>query len=258
MTPKSIKTHLRELYFGKSAAALRFRVALLIFDLVTLAFFIATTALPPDSSHWGIDYLVAAIILADLGARTAIADKPWRHILLPLSIVDAIVVFSLVAHLFFESLLFLRVLRMLRLLRSYHVIKELRENLRWFRQNEDFVQSATNLLVFIFFISAIVFVVEGRTNPGISNFLDALYFTVTSLTTTGYGDITMSDTKGRVLTIVIMVVGVALFLRLAQTLFRPSKVAHTCPDCGLTRHDPDAVHCKHCGKTIKIETEGGD
>jgi voltage-gated potassium channel len=60
------------------------------------------------------------------------------------------------------------------------------------------------------------------------------------------------------LTIVIMVVGVALFLRLAQTLFRPNKVAHTCPECGLTRHDPDAVHCKHCGTVIKIETEGGD
>jgi voltage-gated potassium channel len=31
-----------------------------------------------------------------------------------------------------------------------------------------------------------------------------------------------------------------------------------CPDCGLTRHDADAVHCKHCGKVIHIETEGLD
>jgi voltage-gated potassium channel len=39
-------------------------------------------------------------------------------------------------------------------------------------------------------------------------------------------------------------------------LFRPQKVHYECPDCGLTRHDPDAVHCKHCGATIHIETEG--
>jgi len=58
--------------------------------------------------------------------------------------------------------------------------------------------------------------------------------------------------------VVIMVVGVALFLRLAQTVFRPQKTRYTCPDCGLTRHDADAVHCKHCGRTIKIETEGGN
>jgi voltage-gated potassium channel len=34
------------------------------------------------------------------------------------------------------------------------------------------------------------------------------------------------------------------------------KVRYTCPDCGLNRHDPDAVHCKHCGRTINIATEG--
>ncbi len=135
---------------------------------------------------------------------------------------------------------------------------ELRDHVPFFRANEDSLRSATNLLVFVFFVSAVVFVVEGRDNPGITSFLDALYFTVTSLTTTGYGDITMSDTKGRLLTVLIMIVGVALFLRLAQTLFRPQKVAHTCSECGLTRHDPDAVHCKHCGNTLKIETEGED
>jgi voltage-gated potassium channel len=58
------------------------------------------------------------------------------------------------------------------------------------------------------------------------------------------------------LSVLIMVLGVALFLRLVQTIFRPAKVIHECPDCGLTRHDPDAVHCKHCGRILHIETEG--
>ena len=53
-----------------------------------------------------------------------------------------------------------------------------------------------------------------------------------------------------------MWVGVALFLRLVQTVFRPNKVRYTCPDCGLTLHEPDAVHCKHCGETLRIKTGG--
>ena len=53
-----------------------------------------------------------------------------------------------------------------------------------------------------------------------------------------------------------MIVGVTLFLRLAQVLLRPEKVTYECPTCGLTRHDPDAVHCKHCGETLHIKTEG--
>jgi voltage-gated potassium channel len=53
-----------------------------------------------------------------------------------------------------------------------------------------------------------------------------------------------------------MIVGVTLFLRLAQVLFRPLKVRHKCPSCGLLLHDADAVHCKHCGVVLKIEDEG--
>ena len=41
-----------------------------------------------------------------------------------------------------------------------------------------------------------------------------------------------------------------------KTIFRPQKLTYECPACGLTRHEPDAVHCKHCGNIVKIETEG--
>ncbi len=83
-----------------------------------------------------------------------------------------------------------------------------------------------------------------------------MYFTVTTLTTTGFGDITLHGTHGRLLAVLIMIIGVSLFLRLAQTAFRPQKVHYDCPECGLSRHDADAVHCKHCGETLKIPTEG--
>ena len=58
------------------------------------------------------------------------------------------------------------------------------------------------------------------------------------------------------LVVLIMVVGISLFLRLVQTVFRPARVRFRCPDCGLSRHNPDAIHCKHCGETLNILTEG--
>ena len=61
---------------------------------------------------------------------------------------------------------------------------------------------------------------------------------------------------GRLLAVVIMFVGVGLFLRLLQAIFRPSKVRFECPDCGLLIHDVDAVHCKHCGRVLHIPDEG--
>ena len=86
--------------------------------------------------------------------------------------------------------------------------------------------------------------------------IDALYFTVATLTTTGYGDITMTTPGGKLLSVFIMVVGVALFVQLARAIFQPLKVQHKCSECGLTRHEPEATHCKHCGEPLRIETEG--
>ena len=92
-------------------------------------------------------------------------------------------------------------------------------------------------------------------NPAIRNYADALYFTVTALTTTGFGDITLPGTGGRLLTVAIMISGVTLFIGLLRAVLRPPKVRFSCPRCGLMRHEPDAVHCKACGLLLNIPNE---
>jgi voltage-gated potassium channel len=113
-----------------------------------------------------------------------------------------------------------------------------------------------HLFIFIFIMTSIVYETQHWSNPNIKNYIDALYFTVTTLTTTGFGDITLPGSTGRLISVVIMIFGVTLFLRLAQVLFRPHKVRFACPACGLQRHDPDAVHCKACGSILNIPDEG--
>jgi len=146
--------------------------------------------------------------------------------------------------------------RSLRLLRSYHFLRDLRRESPWFRLHEDIIQRTANLGIFIFIVTSVVYVTQHLTNPKISNYVDALYFTITTLTTTGFGDITLEGVGGRLLAVVIMFVGVGLFLRLLQAIFRPYKVRFECPDCGLLVHDIDAVHCKHCGRILPIRDEG--
>ena len=105
-------------------------------------------------------------------------------------------------------------------------------------------------------MTELVFVTQVGNNPDVRNFLDAMYFTIAALTTTGFGDVTLQGDAGRALSIVIMIFGVSLFLRLIQTMFRPSKVRFTCNACGLFLHESDAVHCKHCGKVLAIPSDG--
>jgi len=252
-----LKTHLYRLYAGRSKRAEKFRYALLAFDIVTVCFFIAVSFLPVTPLILALDYAIAVVLIADFLARIWIAPHKLRHIVTLAKAADVVVIVSLLAPAFLQNLAFLRVLRTLRLLRSYHVIHDLRSRHRFFARNEEIIQSVINLLVFIFFVTALIYVLQVRVNPGINNYVDALYFTVTTLTTTGFGDITLQGTSGRLLSVFIMVFGVALFLRLVQTIFRPHKIVHECETCGLTRHDADAIHCKHCGVVLNIETEGG-
>ena len=254
---KSLKEKLDSLYNGRSAAAVRFRYGLLAVDLITITFFVALAMLEYHSD-WilPVDYVLVLILSADFAARLFIDKRRMRFLLNPVSIADLVVIASLIAAPFVGNLAFLRVLRALRLIRSYHIVRELRDGSSFFADNERVINAVLNLVVFIFVVAAAVYVLQVNRNPQINNYVDALYFTVATLTTTGFGDITLPDTPGRLLAIIIMIVGVGLFLRLIQAIFRPPKVSYRCPDCGLTQHDPDAVHCKHCGRTIKIETEG--
>jgi len=257
MSEARLRKTIELLYTGRSRNAARFRYGLIAFDVCTIGFFVATAPIEPTPGILAADFVIGSLILADFLARLWIAPNKLRMLRQLYTIADILVILSLLlAPLVAQNLAFLRVLRSLRLLHSYHVLRDLRRETPFFGRNEEVIVSSVNLGVFIFLVTALVFALQFRENPEIESYVDALYFTVATLTTTGFGDITLTGTVGRLLSVVIMVVGVALFLRLAQSIFRPQKLRHTCPDCGLSRHEPDAVHCKHCGHILKIETEG--
>jgi len=252
-----LKHKIRHLYSGTSPGARRFRFWLVAFDSVSIAYFIAAAALPASDVTFLLDLVFGVPILLDLAARLWMATNLRHELTRVYTIADIIVVGSiLLAPFFAQSLGFLRVLRGLRLVHAYHLLRDLRRESPFFRLHEDAILAAVNLLVFIFVTASLVFALAFGERAGFAGYVDALYFTVSTLTTTGFGDITMTTPGGKLLAVFIMVVGVALFLQLARAIFQPSKVKYTCPECGLNRHDPDAIHCKHCGEPLKIETEG--
>lgn len=256
-TKAGIKTRIRLLYQGRSTRATRFRYALLIFDALSILFFLATAPLPLSPMLILADMLIATLILADFICRLWLAENRLRHLCQIFVWVDLVVIASLLAVPFMgQGWAALRLLRALRLLHSYHLLRDLRRDVRIFRLHEDAIVAAVNLLVFIFTMTALVLLLRGGKEPGLETYVDALYFTVTTLTTTGFGDIIMTSGEGRLLAVGIMVVGVGLFLGLVRAIFMPSKVRYKCEGCGLLKHDPDAIHCKHCGRELQIETEG--
>jgi len=249
---------INRLYNGKGTGSDAFRWGLLTFDLLTLCYFVAASFFHHEDEFHSVEVVIGVIYLVEFAARLYISSNRIRDTFSLAGLADLIVIVSLLTPVVVGNFIFMRVIRALRLLRSYHVLRGLRSQSRYVRLHEDVIFSVINLLVFIFVVTAIVYISQVDHNPAIKDYVDALYFTVTALTTTGFGDITLVGTSGHLLAVLIMIFGISLFLRLIQTIFRPGKVRYECPKCGLSRHENDAVHCKHCGTVLHITTEGGD
>ena len=258
MTEASFRSRLRTLYEGAGPTGDRFRYALLAFDLLTVAWLITSSFFPRGPQHIQIDVAIGCVFLADFMARLFISRRPLKDLASFWGIADVLVIISLLFPIWGEGLAFLRVLRLYRVFHSPQTLTQLRADIPGFRQNESALRAGLNLLIFLFAMTALVYQSQSGVNEKIGNYVDALYFTVTTLSTTGFGDITLVGTSGKLLSVLIMIIGIGLFLRLVQVIFRPRKVEFPCPTCGLSRHDPDAVHCKACGTALAIPDEGLD
>ncbi|MDH3744132.1 MAG: potassium channel family protein [Acidobacteriota bacterium] len=160
----------------------------------------------------------------------------------------------------------LQLVRVLRLLRFFRLLRLVQSRKFFFGE-----VTPEHLIVLriVFTVVCLVFVTGGtlyelehEAHPETwPTLFDGIYFAVVTLTTVGFGDMTPHTLAGKIVTMVMILVGVLMIpwqlTTLARrVLFRLGKVRTTCERCGLTGHDPDASHCKSCGHIIYQEYEG--
>ncbi|MAZ50094.1 MAG: hypothetical protein CME65_16140 [Halobacteriovoraceae bacterium] len=64
---------------------------------------------------------------------------------------------------------------------------------------------------FVFLSATLVYYLENGQNPKIQSFIDALWWSFSTTTTVGYGDITPITFEGKLVGIISMLIGVAIF-----------------------------------------------
>jgi voltage-gated potassium channel len=171
MTFGSLRKSIRRLYGGATPRGIRFRYALLAFDIATVLFIISTSFLPSGQIIEALDVLFGIVILADFAARLLVSRHLLREFTRISTWTDLIAIVSFLAPLAGEAGGFLRILRTLRLLREYRVPMRLRADSPFFRHNEEVIFAVTNLAVFIFVMTAIVYrprsfaTIKSRTMP---------------------------------------------------------------------------------------------
>jgi voltage-gated potassium channel len=114
--------------------------------------------------------------------------------------------------LFSIDLRFLRLLRLLRLLKLTHYFHGLDMFLDVLRSELKTIASAIlTVLMLIVMVACLMFLFEHNAQPeAFGNILQSIWWSVVTLTTVGYGDITPVTMGGRILAIFIMLLGVGL------------------------------------------------
>jgi len=253
-----IRIWIRELFFGKARESILFNRVLFIINILVFSIFAIEAVFPQNTLIKGVEILFGVLFIAEYGARFFIAPKKIAYIFDAFSLVDLIVIISLFIPTLIGNLAILRIIRSLKILRSYRLLEIIGKESTFIQRNRDMFVGVLNFIVFLFVTTIIVFVSQAPVNPAIENYVDALYFTVATLTTTGYGDITVIGTGGKLMSVFVMIIGVSLFVKLARSVLRGPRAHYTCPDCGLKTHEIDASHCKHCGHVIKIGADGSE
>lgn len=79
------------------------------------------------------------------------------------------------------------------------------------------------VVVILFLLMYIIFITEQDTNSKINTFFDAFWYTLVTITTVGYGDITPESYAGRLAGLVLLLFGVIIFAafsgKIASVLF---------------------------------------
>ncbi|MBW4596623.1 MAG: ion transporter [Brasilonema angustatum HA4187-MV1] len=152
---------------------------------------------------------------------------------------------------------FIRLLRWFRILR---LIRFIDKKVFLGLSTEDslvYTRILFTLFAIIFVYSGLIYQVEHPVNPeNFATFLDAFYFSIVTMTTVGFGDVTPISELGRLLTVLMILTGIALIpwqvgdliKRLVKTA---NQVETICSGCGLSFHDTDAMFCKICGTKLR-------
>lgn len=134
-----------------------------------------------------------------------------RYIFSPIALIDLIVILPFYLSLFISiDLRYLRLLRLLRLLKLSHYIRSLDIFLKVISSELASLASAVfAVLVLVVLAACIMFALEHQAQPeAFKSVLDAIWWAVVTMTTVGYGDITPVTAGGKILAILIMLLGV--------------------------------------------------
>ncbi len=208
-----------------------------------------------------IEWVITVFFTIEYIGRVLSVGKPLKYIFSFYGVIDLLATLPAYIDLLFPGLHFLLSLRAIRLLRVFRILKLVHFVGAGDALIEALHKSKRKIAVFLYavvvlciILGTIMYMVEGPEN-GFSSIPISVYWTIVTLTTVGFGDITPQTPLGQFISVLIMILGygiIAVPTGLITAQFMSSRTepdtnTQSCPNCTIYHHRDDAEYCYHCG-----------
>jgi voltage-gated potassium channel len=265
----ALKHQLRVIIFGTDTPAGRlFDLALIVCILLSVSLVLLDTIAGVHSLYGEqfamLEWLFTAIFTLEYLLRLYCSPNPRSYAMSFYGVVDLLSVLPTYLSVFIPGANLTLVIRILRLFRIFRVLKLLQYLSEGNLLLKAMLQSGRKVFLFFFSVSliivvlgALMYVVEGPVN-GFSSIPKSIYWTIVTITTVGYGDITPKTDLGQAIAALTMLLGYSIIaiptgiltVEISQEMGK-ARDLRRCSNCLKSGHDLNARFCNACGSELQ-------
>ena len=215
-----------------------------------------------------LEWIITGFFTLEYLLRIATTNRPRNYIFSFFGIIDLLAILPMYLSFFLVGSRVFSIIRALRLLRLFKILNHPKFTGQSVHLLKALNASRGKITVFLYFvlistilIGSIMYVVEGEEN-GFTSIPMSIYWTIVTLTTVGYGDISPQTPLGQFIASMVMILGYGIiavptgivtaeFTRTNANKSEPEK--NSCENCGVANHNPNAKFCYHCGHPLTLK-----
>ncbi len=220
---------------------------------------------------YAVEWFFTILFTIEYVIRIVCVRRPLVYVRSFYGIVDLLSILPTYISLFVGGSQALIVIRALRLMRVFRVFKLARyvgeasvlmDALRASRAKVTVF--LLSVLSIVLIVGSLMYLIEGaQPDSGFTNIPASIYWTIVTMTTVGYGDITPQTLFGKFVASTVMIIGYGVIAvptgivtaELSSASRQRRITTQVCPNCQKQGHEPDAKHCKYCGESLAIKTD---
>lgn len=266
--PKDLRAKLHTvIYEADTPAGKFFDIMLLCLILISVVAVmlesVASIRIKYGHELYIIEWVITIFFTLEYIGRLIALRQPLKYVFSFYGVVDFLATIPMYVGLIFPGSRVFLSIRAIRLLRIFRILKLVHFVGAANQLVEALKKSRVKIAVFLFsvlvsciILGTLMYMIEGP-ESGFTSIPVSVYWTIVTLTTVGFGDITPATPFGQFVSVIIMILGYGIIavptgLVTAQFM-KEGKVdtnTQVCPNCGAYNHRDDANYCYNCGEHL--------